>query len=191
MNKRHPYRDMEREYITTGISLRELCRKHGISAHSLVTVQARKGRWAEKREQYQAKESDAFMSRHAARQADRLAEIHDKTLDVIDEALDKFREDMRATEKKRIDGEWVEVPVMRLMPKDVAILLDRLQVLFERPSRISEGRDVSVRSELPVDALNQIVELTRGRVAPPTSPLPRSRTTDGDDGDDGDDGRLH
>jgi len=27
MNKRHPCRDMEREYITTDISLRELSRK--------------------------------------------------------------------------------------------------------------------------------------------------------------------
>ena len=178
MNKRHQYRELEREYVTSQISLRELCRRHDITAHSLVTVQAKKGKWTEKREQYQAKESDAFMSRHAAQMADRVAEVHDKALDVIDESLDKFRHDMAATEKKRIDGEWVEVPVMRLKPKDVAILLDRLEVLFERPSRISEGRDPSVRSELPIDALNRIVKLTRQRVVPPTSPLPRRRLDD-------------
>ena len=95
MDKCHPYRGMEREYVTSQVSLRELCRKHGISAHSLVVGQAKKGKWAEKREQYQAKASDAFMSRHAARQADRLAEIHDNAIDVIDEALDKFREARR------------------------------------------------------------------------------------------------
>jgi hypothetical protein len=175
VNKTHDYRALEREYVTTQISLRELCRKHGISAHSLVTVQAKKGRWQEKREQYQARESEAFIEKHSARMADRQAELHDKAIDVIDEALDKFRDDMHATEKKRIDGEWLEVPVMRLMPKDVAILLDRLMVLFERPSHISEGRDLSVRSELPIDALNRIVELTRGRAVLPTSPLPRRR----------------
>ena len=38
VNKRHPYRELEREYITSQISLRELCRRHNISAHSLVTV---------------------------------------------------------------------------------------------------------------------------------------------------------
>ena len=85
---------------------------------------------------------------------------------------------MWATEKKRIDGQWVEVPVLRLMPRDIAILLDRLQFLFQRPSHIHEGRDLSVRSELPLDALNQIVELTRGRAVPPTSPLPRRRLDD-------------
>ena len=55
VNKRHQYRDLEREYITTDISIRELCRKHSISAHSLVTVQAKKHKWAEKREQSQAR----------------------------------------------------------------------------------------------------------------------------------------
>ena len=89
MNKRHDFAKLEREYITSQISLRALCRKHNISAHSLVTVQAKKGKWQAKREQYQAKESDAFMSRHAARQADRQAEIHDKILDAIDEAIDQ------------------------------------------------------------------------------------------------------
>ena len=175
MNKRHEFAVLEREYVTSDISIRELCRRHDISAHSLVTVQARKLKWAEKREQYQARESDAFMSRRSARMADRLAEIHDKAIDVIDEALDRFREAMRATERKRIDGEWVEVPVMRLKPKDVAILIDRLMVLLDRPSRIGESRDLNVRSELPIEALNQFIELARGRAAPPTSSLPRRR----------------
>jgi hypothetical protein len=47
MNKRHPYRDMEREYVTTDISLRELSRKHGVSSHSLVVDQSHhRGRWS-------------------------------------------------------------------------------------------------------------------------------------------------
>jgi hypothetical protein len=31
---------------------------------------------------------------------------------------------------------------------------------------------------MPIDALNQFIELTRGRAAPPTSPLPRRRLDD-------------
>ena len=73
------------------------------------------------------------MSRHAARMAERLAEIHDKAIDVIDQALDKFRSDTQATDKMHIDGEWVAVPVMRLMLKDRALLIDRLQKLFDGP----------------------------------------------------------
>ena len=179
MNKVHPYRDLEREYITSQISIRELCRRHGITAHSLVTVQAKKLKWQEKREAYQAKASDAYIERYAARQADRQAEIHDKALDAIDETITKFRSDLNATEKKQVSGEWVEVPVMRLTPRDLAVLIDRLQILFDRPARISEGRELSGSSQLPMDALNQLVELTRGRAVAPASPLPRTRRLDG------------
>jgi hypothetical protein len=49
------------------------------------------------------------------------------------------------------------------MPKDLAPLIDESEVPFDRPSRINEGRDLTLRSELPIDALNQVVELTRGR----------------------------
>jgi hypothetical protein len=178
LNKLHPYRDMEREYITTDISLRELCRRHNISAHSLVVVQSQRGKWQAKREQYRAKASDAFIEKYAARQADRQAEIHDQALDAIDEAISRFRSDLKATEQKLVDGEWIEVPVMRLTPRDLAVLIDRLQILFDRPSRISEGRDLSVSSQIPIDSLNQFAELMRGRAVAPTSPLPRARRLD-------------
>jgi transposase-like protein len=181
VNKRHQYRALEREYITTDISIRELCRKHGISAHSLVTVQAKRGKWAAKREQYQAKESESFIEKHAERMAERQAQLHDKALDAIDQALDKFRDDMRATEKKRIGGEWIEVPVMRLKPKDVAILLDRLMVVFEKPSAISQHQGLTLTSELSVEGLREFIEATRGTAGPSRmegSPLPRRRRLD-------------
>jgi len=82
--------------------------------------------------------------------------------------------DMRRTEKKLVGGEWVEEPVMLFKPKDIVLLIDRLEFLFDRPARVNEGRDLTVTSELPVDALQQLVELTRGSAAPPTSPLPRT-----------------
>ena len=180
MNKVHPYLDMEREYVTSQVSIRELCRRHGISAHSVVVDQAKKLKWAEKREQYQAKASDAFMSRHAAKMADREAEVRDKALDAIDEGITRFRSDLKATEKKLVDGEWVEVPVMRLTPRDLAGLIDRLMVLFDRPSRIGEGRDLSVSSTLSLEGLNELIDVTRGRAVPPASPLPRApRRLDG------------
>ena len=55
MNKRHPYRGMERDYITAQLSIRELCRRHGISWHSIVADQAMKHGRAEKREAPAAK----------------------------------------------------------------------------------------------------------------------------------------
>jgi hypothetical protein len=102
--------------------LRELCRRHGIRSHSVVVDQAQKHDWAAKRETYRAKDSESFIVRYADRMADRQAEFSHKALDAIDEALDKFRSDGRATEKKFVNGEWVEVPAIRLKPNEVAIL---------------------------------------------------------------------
>ena len=182
MNKRHQYRDLEREYITSQISLRALCRKHGITAHSLVTVQAKKGKWQKKREAYQQKSGDAFIEKHADRMADRQAEVRDKALDAIDEAITRFRESMRATKPVRQpDGSITEEPVMRLTPKDVAILIDRFEVLFEKPSLISQHQALTVTSELSSESLREFIEATRGRAGPSrmdVSPLPRRRLDD-------------
>ena len=105
----------------------------------------------------------------------------DRAIEAIDEAIARFRADLRATEKKLINGGWVEVPVMRITPRDLAFLIDRLQILFGRPAVISEGRGfaAAITSDaVPVEALKGIVELTRGLAgtpAPEASPLPRLR----------------
>ena len=69
---------------------------------------------------------------------------------------------------------------MTVGPRDLALLIDRLQVLFGRSAQISEGRDFAamVTSEpIPVDRFKEIVELTRGIGMPPeyTSGLPNHR----------------
>jgi hypothetical protein len=161
------------------MSLRELCRRHGVTAHSAVVVQARQGNWAEKRRAYRDRASSTYIQQHADRAAIRQAEIRDHALDAIDEAITKFRADLRATERKLIDGAWVEVPAMRITPRDLALLIDRLQILFGRPAMISEGRGfaATITSDaIPVDVLKGIVAATRGLAgtpAPEASPLPR------------------
>ena len=54
---------------------------------------------------------------------------------------------------------------MLITPRDLAMMIDRLQVLFDRPAQITEGRSfaATVTSDaLPLDVLQKIVELTRG-----------------------------
>jgi len=70
---------------------------------------------------------------------------------------------------------------MRLKPNDVAVLIDRLVVLFEKPSTISQHRGLTVTSELSADSLREFIEATRGRAGPSPmeeSPLPRTRRLD-------------
>jgi hypothetical protein len=119
------------------------------------------------------------IERTADRAAIREAEVRDHALDAIDEAITKFRADFRATERRLIDGEWVEVPALRVGPRDLALLIHRLQVLFGRPAMISEGRDLTatITSEaIPVDVLKGIIAATGGLAGTPASevsPLPR------------------
>jgi hypothetical protein len=60
--------------------LRELCRRHGITAHSGVMVQARQGDWAEKREAYRARASATYIEHRADHAALREAEVRDHAI---------------------------------------------------------------------------------------------------------------
>ena len=182
MNKAHDYQALEREYITTDISYRELCRRHGIRSHSSLVDQAKRHGWQEKRQTYQARASESFINHHADRMAARKAEIYDEALDAIHEAITKFREDIRATKSVRQpDGSITEEPAWLMKPRDVALLIDRLLVLFERPSANSQHQGLTVGTELSADALSKFIEATRGMGEPSrmdVSPLPRTRRLD-------------
>ena len=174
MNRVRDYQALEREYLAGTMSLRELCRRHGVTAHSAVMVQARQGGWAEKRGKFRARASAKYIEHRADHAALREAEVRDHAIEAIDEAITKMRSDMKAT----VVRNGVEEPAMRIYPKDLGLLIDRLNVLFGRPGSITEERSLSasVTSEpLPVDLLKEIVELTRGldTRSPETSPLPR------------------
>ena len=179
MNRVRDYQALEREYISGTMSLRELCRTHDVTAHSAVMVQARQGGWVEKRGKYRARASTKYIEHRADRAAIREAEVRDNAVDAIDEAITKFRSDLRAVKQVVLaDGSIVEEPVMLMTPRDLAVLIDRMTVLFGRPSTIVEGRSLSatITSEgLPVDLLQKIVEATRGLEtrSPEMSPLPR------------------
>ena len=69
---------------------------------------------------------------------------------------------------------------MLITPRDLALLIDRFQILFGHAALITEGRSfaATITSEaLPLEALQKIVELTRGLTPGPghTSGLPRIR----------------
>ena len=89
-----------------------------------------------------------------------------------------MREQLRMTCTVMRGGEPFDEPLIVMKPESIAILIDRLQVLFGRPAMISEGRGfaATITSEpLPVEVLKGIVEATRGLAgapAPEVSPLP-------------------
>jgi hypothetical protein len=65
-----------------------------------------------------------------------------------------------------------------MRPKDLCLLIDRFQVLFQRPSVISQHQGLTLTSELSAENLSEFIEATRGRGEPSrmeVSPLPRTR----------------
>jgi hypothetical protein len=78
------------------MSLRQLCRSHGVTAHSAVMVQARQGGWAEKRGKFRARASTKYIEHRADRAAIREPEVRDHAIEAIDEAITKMRADMKA-----------------------------------------------------------------------------------------------
>lgn len=181
MNRTYDYDALENEYVRGRMSVRELCRSHGISNSSTVNVQAKKRGWADKRELFQKRTSALTIERSAERVAERQAKeiaVRDEIVDTIHEAVQKMRVDMRATKKVQQGDVWVEEPVMRIGPNDLVKLIDRLQVLFGRPSSITEERNLGINLSadgLPPGSLAELLRATAG-VQPVTvggSALPR------------------
>jgi hypothetical protein len=164
VNKKYDWDSIEKQYIRGDMGLRELARLNGI-----VMVQSSKNDWARKRDEYRAQTSAKAITYMATDEAKRIAQearVRDNAIEAIDEAITKMRADMQATTLRYKNGEWVEEPLVVIKPTDVALLIDRLNVLFGRPSTISEERSLGVNlsagGTLGPDILRSIVEATRG-----------------------------
>lgn len=182
MNRKHDWDEIEKQYISGEMGLRELARMNGIVNHSLVMAQSGRRDWARKRAEFRATTTEkalAYMTTDEAKRIAKESKVRDNAIDLIDEAISKMRSQMQETTVRFRNNEWVEEPLIVVKPADVALLIDRLNVLFGRPSTISEERSLGVslsaRGTAGTDLLRGIVEATRG-LAPAgaeRSPLPR------------------
>lgn len=99
------------EYITTDLSYRQLGQKHGLS-HQMIAVRGKSGGWVELRRQYKAKVTaktvDKMASKKASQRA-RVADLADKLLDKLEQAIDEL--DLRTTayKVKTVEGNREEV----------------------------------------------------------------------------------
>ena len=184
MNTKFDWTAIEREYIRGEMSLRELARTHSINNVSLITRHSKVGDWPRKREAYAAKADQVALEQMATEEGRRIARearVRDNAIDVIDKMIRELSENVdRKRKVQNADGTFSEEPLVIVTPKDVAMLIDRLQVLFGRPSTISEERNlgVSLTSSDP-ELLRAIVDATRGvaTVGSGKSPLPRVEDT--------------
>ena len=185
-NHKHDYDLLEKEYVSSDISLRALAKNHGIS-HSLIMSASKTRKWGEKRDTFRQRASQSavtFMADKEAMRRVREGEVRDNAIESIDEAITKMRADMKATHMVLRNDQLVEEPVMRLRPQEVVMLIDRLQVLFGKPSQITEERSLGISLDtvrLGPAELAEFIERTRG-LGPvgggsAASPIPRTDRT--------------
>ena len=100
-NRVRDYQALEREFITGTMSLRELCRRHGVT-------RPQRGRASRRRTGRLGGEArdlplPGFGDVHRAPRRPRRrpeAEVRDHAIEAIDEAITKFRADLQATQRK-------------------------------------------------------------------------------------------
>ncbi len=153
--RKHDYQTLEREYISSDISIRALCKKHSIKGYSSVAQYAREHDWEGKRERIMGRKADKVVERVS----DQLAEaevsmveiVREEWLTVIRAATYKFAEDLKDPNYK------VRVP-------DLVQLIDKGLVLLGEPSSRTEERHLAISGtleRLPDTFVRRLVESTR------------------------------
>lgn len=155
----HDYDKLEREYLSTDITIRALCRKHGIKSYSSVAQYARDHDWYERRSEIQTRVRERTIERVSERmaeaEADEIEQFRGEALTVVRAAIYKFAEDLK-------DAQF------RVRAEDLVKLINLGLLITGQPtSRVEERRlDVVATLEgLPGEALRALVEATKPRPA--------------------------
>lgn len=156
-NRKYPYEDMEAEYVASNdISMHEIARRYGVTNPSLVHEYARSHDWVSKREMRMMRTNKtkvALLGDRMAVRESKLEDTVDKVIDLINDTLDKLGRDIRENPDS-----------VKITPRDLALLADRVMVLRGQPSQITEERNLglSLSGTVGPDQLRAIMELTRG-----------------------------
>jgi len=166
MNKKFDYGALERQYIQGDMSLRELAASAGMKNHSLIMRQSKNREWARKREEYQSRANETALTVMADKRGGYLAQeagVRDNAIGAINDMITRLREDLKKTKTVVNNGVPEQVPVVRVTPGDIGMLIDKMQIIFGKPSQITEDRNLglSFGSDDP-ELLRQVVEATRG-----------------------------
>lgn len=167
---KNDYMLLEREYISTDISIRELCKKHGIKSYSSVAQYAREHGWYEKRSNIR----DKALEKTAEKLAER---ISDENVDITTEFRSESITVIRAAFRKY--AEQLLDPQYRIRTDELAKLVQIGLLVVGQPTERIEERKLDLHANidgLPEDILRRLVEATRPRtvVGRTEADLPRA-----------------
>lgn len=168
MTTKYDYITLKNEYIQTpGLSIRALCEKHGIKTWSAVNARKNAEGWDSLRDEFNRQVENKSLEALSAKRAQKVAEIQLDALNVIHAGILKMAEDMDAEEEYEVGGQVRRRKVMRIHPRDLAILVDKFQTLIGQPTGINETRNVNLgmQAELEPDELRTILAALRPQPA--------------------------
>lgn len=155
----HDYDKLEREYLASDLTIRALCKKHGIKSYSTVAKYAREHGWYERRDQVISRKNDRTIEKVAERlsdaEADEIEQFRIESLTVVRASLYKFAEDLKN-------------PDFRIRADDLVKLIQLGLLITGQPTSRTEERRLDVVATfdgLPVDVLRGLAEATRPRPA--------------------------
>jgi hypothetical protein len=149
---------LEREYVTTDISIRALAQREGMS-WSAVADQARKREWSDKRLTYRREVSKKTIARDAKQFVSESEDLNFEMIQAARAIIYKVLEGMR-------DGTILP------QPRDALLAMDKLQLLTGKATERTEAQVVGITSTggyIDDALLRRLEELTRGQTGLPSS----------------------
>jgi hypothetical protein len=157
VSRKLDYGSLEREYITTEISLRAMAKREGAS-NSTVSDYARAHGWEEKRKRYTEEVEQRFLSVAAESRARQLSTILDRSVTMLEMIVTRMAIQLAGDEKKGIQPQEVVL-------KDALDAVRMVQALRGQPGEIREERQVVGHLADP-RLLELLGDLARRRLGP-------------------------
>lgn len=148
----HDYALLEREYVTSDISVRALAEKHGIRSFSTVAAQAKKREWERKRADFKEAAFQHDIQNLARKRAVKLQEVYDDLVSVIQATIFRMAENLK--------GDDYHVSV-----KDLGLLIEKLQLLTGGATSREEIHNLNLNADLPPELLRLIQDTARANGA--------------------------
>lgn len=155
----YDYDMLEREYVSTDISVRALAEKHQIKAWSSVNAQKNKREWDRKRAEFKAKFNDRQIETMVDQRIAMVATIHGELLLAVRAAVHRFVKDVQAEENAQ-----------HVSARDLMGMIDKFLLLTGQPTSRSESHlDVSdfggILRGAPPELLRELADVARSNGA--------------------------
>lgn len=167
MNRpQNDYDALRQEYVSSEISIRELCRKHGIKSWSTVNARKKAEKWDELREQFKTEIVSREVGTLVTKRLQLVADIHEELLVAIRHAVNNYAVSVAG-----------ENPAQMVTARDLMGMIDKFLLLSGSTPNRTESRSVDTHSftidgllaDAPPDLLRAIADMAgeRGSASKP------------------------